>query len=137
MLEKFYKYKAYYKEYIILIKTGNFYTALDNDAFIVNKLFGYRLIKLGNTFKIGFPVDSLNRVLERFNAEYINHVVLDNEIILKKVFVNNKYSKFKFNDKKIFYNYIRIQKITKVLNDNYTNNNFEGKLNKIENLLFK
>lgn len=35
MLEKYYKYKADYKEFIIFIKCGTFYECLGKDALII------------------------------------------------------------------------------------------------------
>ena len=40
MLEKYYKYKLDYRNYLI-IKIGSFYECFDKDALIINKLFNY------------------------------------------------------------------------------------------------
>lgn len=36
MLEEYYRLKMKYKEYILLIKVGNFYEILDKDAMIIH-----------------------------------------------------------------------------------------------------
>ena len=51
MLENYYKNKVLYKDYIIIMKYGNFYETIDNDALIMNSIFNYKLNKLSNTFK--------------------------------------------------------------------------------------
>ena len=40
--------KEKYKEYVILIKCGNFYEALGDDAYLMNKIFGYKIKELSN-----------------------------------------------------------------------------------------
>ncbi len=136
MLEKYYKYKIGYKEYIILIKCGSFYESMDNDAFIMNIIFNYKLKRLSNTFKVGFPVTSLDNVLNKLNEYHINYIVVNEDIILEENFDDNKYSIYKFEDKDIIYNSIRIEKITKYLNENILSNEINNKLKQIENILF-
>lgn len=43
MLEMYYKYRLEYKNCILFFKIGNFYEVFDNDALILNKLFGYKI----------------------------------------------------------------------------------------------
>lgn len=45
MLEKYYKYKIEYKEFILMIKFGNFYEMFDKDAVIASKLLDYKISK--------------------------------------------------------------------------------------------
>lgn len=45
MLEKYYKYKLDYNDYIVFIKSGKFYEAIDRDSLIISKLFDYKLTK--------------------------------------------------------------------------------------------
>ncbi len=47
MLEKYYKYKLDYREYVLLMKFGIFYECIDKDAFILHKIMKYRLKRLG------------------------------------------------------------------------------------------
>lgn len=135
MLEKYYKYKLDYKNYLLLLKFGSFYETIDNDAFIINKIFNYKLKKLSNTFKSGFPISSLNKVLDKLNECHINYIVIDDDIVLKKDFKNNNYSNYIFNDKEIFYNSLRVEKIIKFLNDN-VGSDINDQLSEIEKILF-
>lgn len=134
MLEKYYKYKLDYRDYLILIKCGNFYECIDTDAFILNKIMGYKLKRLSNTFKAGFPINSLDKVIDKLFNENINYIIVDNEIIEIKEFDNNTYSNYNFNDKDIFYNSLRIERIINYLNDNI-NNDINDILDKIENII--
>ena len=135
MLEKYYKYKLDYRDYLLLLKFGSFYESIDNDAFIMNKIFNYKLKKLSNTFKSGFPISSLNKVLDKLNECHINYIVIDDDIVLKKDFKNNNYSNYIFNDKEIFYNSLRVEKIIKFLNDN-VGSDINDQLSEIEKILF-
>ena len=135
MLEKYYKYKLDYKNYLLLLKFGSFYETIDNDAFIINKIFNYKLKKLSNAFKSGFPISSLNKVLDKLNECHINYIVIDDDIVLKKDFKNNNYSNYIFNDKEIFYNSLRVEKIIKFLNDN-VGSDINDQLSEIEKILF-
>jgi len=83
MLEKYYTYKVKYKEYIIMMKYGNFYEILGNDALIMNKFFNYKISKLSNTFKVVFPVSSLDNIISRLNNYMINYLVVDRDEIIK------------------------------------------------------
>lgn len=44
--ETYFLKKEKYLEYIILIKCGNFYEVLGDDAYILNTLFNYKIKKL-------------------------------------------------------------------------------------------
>ena len=68
MLEKFYKYKVDYSEYIVLIKIGNFYECFNNDTFIVNSIFGYKPKRLKNSFKAGFPISGIDEVTNKLRS---------------------------------------------------------------------
>ena len=80
MLETYYKYKLEYNNYLIFIKVGNFYELIDNDALIISKLFNYKLKRLTNTFKVGFPIHKLDNIISRLNEEKINYIVTDKDI---------------------------------------------------------
>lgn len=123
MLEEYYKYKTNYSEYIIIIKSGNFYEAIDKDALIVNKLFKYKITKLSDTIKCGFPITCIEKVIKVLNEHNINYIVVEkNDITINKSFEENSYNEFEFDINNIKYNFFRINKISKYLNDNAFNN---------------
>lgn len=136
MLEKYYMYKIKYKEYIVMLKYGNFYEILGNDALIINKLFGYKLNKLSNTFKVGFPVSSLDNIISRLNNYMINYLVVDRDEIIKiRDSEINNYNKYTFDETILKYNLLVISEITKYLNDNLLDENITIKLEKIKEII--
>ena len=136
MLEKYYIYKIKYKEYIIMMKYGNFYEILGNDALIMNKLFNYKLSRLSNTFKVGFPLLSLENIINKLNNYSINYIVIHKEKIeKKKEFELNKYNNYSFDENIINYNLIVITEITNYLTDNILTENISSKLEKIKEII--
>lgn len=87
MKEKYEQIKNENKENIILIKSGAFYITFDEDALIINNIFGY-LIK---NSKIGFPLNSLSKITETLKNKSINYLIYDQKIIYSSNYANNKY----------------------------------------------
>lgn len=131
MLEKYYKYKVLYKEYIIIMKYGNFYETIDNDALIMSCIFNYKINKLSNTFKVGFPINTLDNVINKLNDLNINYIVLDG---IKKEFKNNNYNNYIFDKDIINYNLTVINEINNYLINNILNN-ISNKLERISEII--
>ena len=131
MLEKYYKYKVLYKDYIIIMKYGNFYETIDNDALIINSIFNYKINKLSNTFKVGFPINTLDNIINKLNDLNINYIVLGG---IKKEFKNNTYNNYKFDKDLINYNLIIINEINNYLTNNILNN-ITNKLERISEII--
>ena len=89
VIDKYYKYRLLYSDYIIIIKCGIFYECLAKDALIMNNLFNYKLNRLSNMFKIGFPLKSLDKVISVLDKKRINYIVINDKIVLKE-YKNNK-----------------------------------------------
>lgn len=124
MLEKYYKYKSIYPKHVIFIKVGNFYECLGNDALILNKLFGYKIKRIGNTIKSGFPISGINLNLDELKDKEIYHVVIDGDNVSSSFDSGkNTYDKYVFDIDTITYNMIRIDKIVKYLEENIINDN--------------
>lgn len=135
MLENFYKYKVNYKDYILMIRLGNFYEILDKDALILHNILNYKISKISDTVKCGFPISSLEKVLAVLNERKINYVIIeDDNIVSKKEFEENTYGEFNFDINTIKYNFIRINKIIKFLNEN-VNKDINSLLESIEDLI--
>ena len=95
MIDLFRILKLDYKEYVILLKSGNFYISFDEDSIILNKLFNYKIINLKNNIKIDFPLNSIDLVLRKLEKLRINYVIIDNKnIINQKEYEDNNFSKF-------------------------------------------
>lgn len=128
----FYNYKMKYLKYIILIKSGNFYIALANDAKILNNVLGYQIKEFSNTVKIGFPLISLNKVIDKLDSLKINYMVIDNNVSLKRKFNKNNYDKFLIKRS----NKSRISDINQKLLD-MEDSNIDILLTKIEGLIWR
>jgi DNA mismatch repair ATPase MutS len=133
MLEKYYRYRIQYEEYIIFIKSGNFYEVFDKDSLILNKIFGYKVKRIQDNIKVGFPVNKLQNILNLLNN--INYIIVDKENIKEKKYEDNRYSEYKFNMNNILINSIRIDRINKYLLDRLLDGNINSLLNNIEGIL--
>ena len=91
------------KDKIVLVKYGNFYRCIDNDALIMFYLFNY---KITDNYKIGFPISIINNVLLKLKNVCIS-VILVNGIdnIIDYEIIDNKYNCF-LDESKKHYNYI-------------------------------
>lgn len=86
------------KENVVIRKSGGFYNVFDDDAIVVNYLTGYKLV--GG--RCGFPVNSLNKVINLLNDNKINYTVRENmkDIDKKNFKKNNLYNKILDKGKK-------------------------------------
>ena len=86
MYDVYFKYKLKYPKEVVLIKCGTFYIAINEDAFILHKIFGYKLNEIKHGTKIGFPIASLGKVESCLYAHHIGYVVIDKENVERKKF---------------------------------------------------
>lgn len=79
------------KECVVIRKTGGFYNAFDDDAIIISYLTGYKI----SGGRCGFPINSLDKVVNLLEDNKVNYIVKENMIeVNKKSFKkNNKYNK--------------------------------------------
>lgn len=115
MLEDYLKLKETYPKSIALIKAGNFYECLNDDATIMNSIFDYKIIRLKKYIRVGFPISKINYITGILTDKEINYVTLIDDIISNERFKHNKY-----NDYLEEANY---------KNDNTLEDDFEKKLN--------
>ncbi|MBP3920074.1 MAG: hypothetical protein J6D28_00745 [Bacilli bacterium] len=135
--DKYTFYKLNYFKYIILIKSGNFYITLDNDALIVSNIFNYKIKDSSSVIRTGFPLDSLNKVVSKLEDLSINYLVIDSDIVSEQSFDSNQYDTYLMNiqDYKIVIS--RITKINNTLKSNMLNCNIKNVINDIEKILCK
>lgn len=132
--EVYRKYKQEYNDYALLIKSGNFYLSLNKDAYLMHNVFGYTIKGIKNGYKVGFPIQSIEKIKNRFNLAQINYVVIDdNKIVCSKNYENNQYKNF-VSKKNYDILFKRIDKITETLKKNI-DKDIENTLTEIENLL--
>ena len=80
-----------YSKYIIIIRCGYFYEIYGEDAYIMNKIFGYKIKNVGGMDRVGFPVNSYNKVINRLNRCHINYYIFGSD---KIKFKDNNYDKY-------------------------------------------
>ena len=124
MLEAYYKYRMEYKDFLLFIKMGNFYEVFDKDSLILNKLFGYKIKRIKDSIKVGFPLNRLDYIIKLIGN--INYVVIDNTVVEKKEFNNNKYKDYNFDINSIILNSIKIDRIYEELSSRLLDNNIEN-----------
>ena len=91
MKDKYYELKMKYEKYVVIMKSGIFYNVLGNDCYLMKCIFGYKINPFGDTIKIGFPLNTLNKVIGMFDQLKINYIVYENEIVIKRRFQHNQY----------------------------------------------
>lgn len=67
-VEKYIKFKEKYKDYVVMIKSGNFYYSFDDDAFILKHYFNYQI----RDNKVGFPLNAKAKVKSVLNRHDVN-----------------------------------------------------------------
>lgn len=95
MIDLFRILKLDYKDYVILFKSGSFYVSFDEDSLILNKVFNYKILELKNNIKTGFPLNSLDTVINKLKELSINYIIIEDKNIKEKYEVeNNNFSKY-------------------------------------------
>lgn len=135
MKEKYINYKNMYDNYILLIKSGNFYISLEKDAIVMNNIFNYKIVESSNIIKVGFPLSSIDKVKNKLINDNVNYLIIENDIIDKHKSKNNNYSKYLSNNYQIFFN--RINHINSILKENINNKKMNEILFEMENILCK
>lgn len=102
------------KDCICLFKIGNFYQVYGRDSYIIAFLLNYK-IDIQNS-EVGFPINSLNKVLAKIENEKINYITLDSrnnyDVDLKQDFKKlNRYDKVYTKAREYVNIRIRIDKI--------------------------
>lgn len=110
-----------------LTRDGKFYYSYEEDAVIMFYLFGYKIID----GEVGFPVKSLNRVINTFKKNNISYYVDD----IYQEFDNNKY--YEILDKsKLYYELsLDIDNIVNYLNSNIERKYIRMIINKIKEVI--
>ena len=136
LLELYYKYKCEYQNYLIFIKSGSFYELFDNDSLIINSIFYYKVKKIKDTIKTGFPINKIDYVTKLIGN--INFVILeDGKIVYKKEFKENKYTTYNFDVNSVIVNSIKIERLTKILNEKLLDSNISNIISDIEMIIGK
>ena len=84
MYDRYLELKKLHNVTLVMIRVGNFYHIYDEDAIIMFYLFKYKI----NDNKVGFPIRSLEKVINKLIKNNINYYVDENNF---KYFDNNGY----------------------------------------------
>lgn len=148
MLEDYIKLKESYPKSVIMIKSGNFYECLNDDAIVMNNLFGYKIKKLRKYNRVGFPLSNLVKVTGELTKKEVNYVIVSDGGIKNEKLNHNKYNDYvtiiddnSDDDYDGLINHElalkKIKLINKELNDNIDNPKIIDILNEIERVICK
>ena len=96
--EKYFELKEKKKDSIIIMKNGIFYNVLGKDAYILKNIFNYKVSVFGSTIKVGFPIRSLNKVLDILDKLKISYLVYEDFIVLEAHYNSENYDLFLKNN---------------------------------------
>ena len=148
MLEDYIKLKEVYPKSVIMIKSGSFYECLNDDAIVMNNLFGYKIKKLRKYNRVGFPLSTLVKVTGELTKKEVNYVIVSDGEIKNEKLNHNKYNDYVTiiddnsdddYDGLINHEFAlkKIKLINKELNDNIDNPKIIDILNEIERVICK
>lgn len=128
MLETYYKCRLKYKDYIIFIRVGSFYEVFDKDSLILNELFDYKIKKIKDNIKVGFPIRKIESIIRLMGN--INYVIVD-EGIEKMEFDDNKYNEYNFDVNKVILNFIKLERVYNYLIDDIVDGDLLNSIDKL------
>lgn len=140
LIDRYNEMKKKYSKSIILIKSGIFYETFNDDAYIMNYIFDYKIKTLSGFVITGFPEKVLDIVKDRLKKEKISYVVLDNNhpfVSDKNPFTESNYE-ILFDVSYKSYNVKReIEKINQKLDVLKSTKSIDEIINKIKNIIWK
>lgn len=131
--------KEVHREYVLLVKIGNFYYCYGRDAYIISYLLHYKInIIEKNMYACSFPQTAYNKVITTLEEKKVNYIVLDrrnNYSVDEKSSNNNlnKYNETYLKAKEELATRMRIEKIYRYLLDNTRDKEIIGEMEKIIN----
>ena len=80
------------KEHVKIRRQGKFYTAYENDAYVLHAVADYKISK----GRVGFPVNVLGKIQNILEDKKINYVIIekDKEVEKKDFKKKNQYQKY-------------------------------------------
>ncbi|MBR2044720.1 MAG: hypothetical protein IJ958_01130 [Agathobacter sp.] len=90
------KYAEKYKDTVVMQLRGTFYNAFNDSAFVLNVLLGYKVNESGSqTYKAGFPIDALDKVVHICDENEVNYIAFDKgTIVAENTFSSNRFVEF-------------------------------------------
>lgn len=88
-IDKYVKYKSLYNDYVVIIKSGNFYYSFGEDAYILKYLFSYQI----RDNKVGFPTNAKAKVKSVLNRHNVNLIeIIDDYAYVLETKNKNEYA---------------------------------------------
>ena len=88
-VDKYVKFKSMYKDYVVIIKSGNFYYSFGEDAFILKYFFNYQI----RDDKVGFPTNAKAKVKSVLNRNNVNLIeIIDDYAYVLETKNQNEYA---------------------------------------------
>ena len=131
--------KEIHKEYVVLIKVGNFYYTYGRDSYIISYIFQYKINLLkNNIYSCAFSQNAIHKVTAKLENEKINYLILDRrnnyQVDEKCNHKNlNRYNKYYEKAKTEISSRMRIEKIYQYLLDNKSNKDLIAQMEKVMN----
>jgi len=86
------------KDFVKIRKQGKFYVAYEEDSYVIHAVMGYKV----SNGKIGFPINSLGKVINMLEECKINYQVLEQEQeVSQQTFPKNRYRHYCQEGKKL------------------------------------
>ena len=114
MKEKYIRVKGMYKEYLVFIKSGNFWNVFYGDAVILHYVTGYKI----SNYKLGFPLKVLGKVLSKVSKLHISYVLVYGlDDIKVHEYLSNAYTFYLEQFRDVYDNELKLKKsVGKMLN---------------------
>ena len=90
LVNQYLSLKNQYRNTLILIKSGNFYTTFADDALLLKYFFGYQVIDN----KASFPLSVKKRNLDFLNLKNVSYVLVEYDDIITSNKTDNQYGTF-------------------------------------------
>ena len=117
MKEKYYRVKGMYKDFLVFIKSGNFWNVFYGDAVILHYVTGY---KISNN-KLVFPLKVLDKLLSqvsKLNISYVLVYALDD--IRIHDYSSNSYAFYLDKFRNVYDDELKLKKsVSKMLNKSW------------------
>ena len=90
---KYEKLADEYKDTVVVQLRGGFYNVFNESAFVIGILLDYKVKESSNkTYKAGFPINALDKVVSICKREKVNFIAFDgNKIVCEHKFENNRF----------------------------------------------
>ncbi|MBR2290407.1 MAG: hypothetical protein IJ867_07525 [Clostridia bacterium] len=127
---------------LVLIKSGNFYRCYDDDSYIIAYLMDYQVKATVLNDMAGFPLDSLNKVLDKLEMNRVDYKIFEFENGIAKL-----KQKCDFQEDNCYEGVLeraeryvkvrdRISNVTDILYKNIENARIEDAISKIAQIIY-